>query len=107
MEDYNSTMKFSQIKAQMRKSLLKELENYFKTKNAFCGQVDASTLGVVVGTYWDEDGYSHDTCCEVIVRAKPFYDKPAGVDKNGNCSNGISFYDLQTKIDNYKNGVEE
>lgn len=106
MTEYNNTMKFSQIKNKMRQELMNSLEKFLKKEYPHYGKVGANTFGVVVGTYYDEDNCPFDTCCEITIRAKPFYEKEKGFDKDDRYCNGIEFYDLDTKIDNYKNGVE-
>ena len=106
MSEYNSTMKISQIKNKMRQELMNSLEKFLKQEYPNYGKVGANTFGVVVGTYYDEDNCPFDTCCEITVRAKPFYEKEEGFDKNGRYCEGINFYDLATQIDNFKKGIE-
>ncbi len=109
MKEYNSNMKISEIKTDMRKTVMGDIAEFLASKygKENFGLVSANTFGVIMGSYEDEDGYVNDTCCEILVRAKSFYDKAASVNEDGKQGREIKLYDLQTKIDNYKNGVEE
>lgn len=105
--EYNSSMKISAIKKDMRISLMNEIEEFLKSKYECVGQISANKIGVVVGTYTDTDGFTSDTCCTVHIEAKPFYDKDSYIKEDGKASRAIKTFDLLTEISNFKNGVEE
>lgn len=44
-------MKISEIKRDMRISLMNELEEFLKTKYELVGKVSANQIGVAMGTY--------------------------------------------------------
>lgn len=94
MKQYNSSMKISEIKKDMRVSLMKEIEDFLKTKYEIVGQVSGNEIGVAVGTYNDE-GFVNDTACLVKVVAKPFYFKETEQKE-------IEAYDIRTLIKEYQ-----
>lgn len=102
MTQYNSSMKISHIKKDMRVNLMKEIQEFLQNKHGAdnCLQVSANELGVVVGSY-DDKGFINDTTCVIKVSAKPFYFK-----SDTPSSRVIEAYDLQGEADNFKNGVE-
>lgn len=107
MKEYNSTMKISGIKRDMRETLIQEIMDFLKQKYSIVGLVGSNTIGVAMGTYYDEGNFPSDTCCEVKVSAKPFYSKDEYINEKGEKGREIKFYDLKTLMENYENGVEE
>lgn len=107
MKTYDSNMKISTIKKDMRETIIAEIQEFLHNKYENYGMVSANTIGVAMGTYEDSDGFINDTCCEITVRAKPFYDKAAQIKENGELGREINTYNLDIQIDNFKNGVEE
>lgn len=106
MENYNSSMKISQIKNDMRLTMMKEIEDFLKTKYKVVGKVESNEIAVVMGTYFDEDECPYDTTVTIKVTAKPFYSKDSYVKENGETSREITFYDPAQKIEDYAKGVE-
>lgn len=100
-------MKISEIKKDMRETMISEIQEFLKNKYEDYGMVGNNTIGVAMGTYKDQDGFINDTCCEIVVRAKPFYDKAPQLKEDGKLSREITNYNLGIKVDNFKNGVEE
>ena len=100
-------MKISEIKKDMRETLIAEIQEFLKNKYEDYGMVGNNTIAVAMGTYKDSDGFLNDTCCEIVVRAKPFYDKDSYIKEDGKMSRKIQNYNLGIKVDNFKNGVEE
>lgn len=104
MKRYDSTMKISQIKRNMREELMKDIQNFLeqnKEKYPFYGQSKANAISVVVGEYTDEENFPYETSCVIQITAKPFYDK---ITEKGN---EIECYDARTAAENFVNGVEE
>ena len=93
-KEYNSKMKISAIKADVRERLMKELNLFLKEKFNHYGKVSNNTYGVVVGSYRDEDGFLNDVCCEISIKAKPFYEKE-------NAARKIDIYNLDDEIESY------
>ena len=102
MRQYDSSMKISYIKRDMRENLMKDVQNFLKEKYGVnnCCQVSANELGVIVGSY-DDNGFINDTTCVVKISAKPFYFK-----EETPTSKEIEAYDLRSEADNFKKGIE-
>ena len=99
MQEYDSSMKISAIKRDVRERMMQEIQEYLQSKYAVCGQVSGNEIGVVTGIYRD-DGFENETACIIKVTAKPFYFKTADTRE-------IEAYDLKTEMKNYIDGVEE
>lgn len=69
-----SGMKVSQIKAAVREQLMADFAEFLEQKYETWGKVAAGEMGVVVGIFTDEDGFSHDVPAVIKATAKPFYD---------------------------------
>lgn len=106
MKKYDSTMKISEIKHDMRIYLMNEVEQFLKQKYETVGKISANEIGVSIGTY-DDDGFINDVCCVIKISAKPFYFKEPQLKDDGKMSKEIKAYDLETAIENFQNGVEE
>ena len=107
MKEYNTSMKISQIKADMRQTIMDDIADYLKTKYPVVGLVNSNVLSVAMGTYYDEGNFPNDTCCEIKISAKPFYSKDKSINDKGQETREIKFYDIKTQIENYEKGVEE
>ena len=107
MKEYNSTMKISVIKKDMRETVMQDIMEFLKKKYPTVGLVGSNTIGVAMGTYLDEGNFPSDTCCEVKISAKPFYSKDEYINEKGQKGREIKFYDLATLMENYEKGVEE
>ena len=101
--------KYVHISYEENKGVVEEIKSRGLDKNKYedYGMVGNNTIGVAMGTYKDQDGFINDTCCEIVVRAKPFYDKAPQLKEDGKLSREITNYNLDIKMDNFKNGVEE
>lgn len=69
-----SGMKVSQVKTAVRAQLMADFAEFLEQKYETYGQVAAGEMALVVGTFTDEDGFSHDVPAVIKVTAKPFYD---------------------------------
>lgn len=98
MREYNSEMKISAIRRDARESLLNEIVEFLKSKGYEVAQIKSNEVGVVIGTYEDEDKFLHDVVDVVKVTSKPFYSKEA-VTENGR---DVVEYDLLTEAEDYE-----
>lgn len=104
MNHYDSTMKISHIKEDMRQKLLDDIINFLnqnKEKYPFVGKTKSNAISVITGEYIDNENFPYETSCVIQITAKPFYDK---VSEKGN---EIEAYDARTASENFKKGIEE
>lgn len=98
MKEYNSEMKVSAIKNDLRSSMVAELKEFLKSKYETVEMVGSNKIGVVAGVYTDEDGFAHDMAIVVQATVKNFYDK-ASEKENGR---DVVAYDLYEEAETYK-----
>lgn len=100
MREYDSTMKISAIKNDARETLVNEILEFLNEKYETVMKVASNEIGVVVGTFTDEDGFSHDIVDTVKVTTKSWYSKETG-------GRDVKEYDLFDEADNYAKEVED
>ena len=98
MREYNAEMKISAIRRDARESLLNEIIEFLKGKGYEMAQVKSNEVGVVIGTYEDEDKFLHDVVDVVKVTSKPFYSKEATTEEGRD----VVEYDLLTEAEDYE-----
>ena len=98
MREYNSEMKISAIKNDLRNSMVAELKEFLESKYETVEMVGSNKIGIIAATYTDEDGFVHDMAVVIQPTVKNFYDKDS-TKENGR---DVVAYDLFEEAEAYE-----